>query len=129
LDARFAIGKTVAQETEIADEIGSRRNGMVHVGIKCVVDRHTQSSSGARVTFHHRIAATVGEHDVVFGDRATQVMVRGGTDRVKGRWCIYVPIDANNATGSGLRDGAFQLRVEHTNPTRLDEEVRTPGGG
>jgi hypothetical protein len=60
-DAGFAIGQTVAEESEIALEPVIRRDWMMRLWIECVVNGNAAAGVEAFVSFDDGMAAAVGE--------------------------------------------------------------------
>ena len=124
VDARLAVGQPVGEEGEIAREARLRRLGVMGGRIERVVDRHALARPERCVGRHHRIAAAVGQHEVVARDQRAERIRRVVVHALERRRRVHVPERHQVVGAAQRRHLALQQLVEHADAARLDDQVR-----
>jgi len=95
LDPRLAVGKTISEKAQIAPVCRPGRDRIMRLRVDCVVDWHAASRAELPIARNDRIAASIGEHEIVTRDRGPQMMLLVGDHTVERRWSVHVPINSD----------------------------------
>ena len=95
--------------------------------VQRVVHRHARPRAVGEVCLHDRVAAAVGEDQIVLGDQRPERIFRVAGHPIERGGRIDVPERHQRLGPLQLQHGPLQQFVEHADPTRLDHQIGTVG--
>jgi hypothetical protein len=123
VDPFFAVGQAVAEKAEFAFETRVGLDRMVRRRIERVVDRHAAPRAEAFVGIYHRLAAAVGQHQVVARHQGAERVVRVLGQAVERGGGVDIPEHDARRRPLQFEHRAFEQRVEHADAAGLDHQV------
>ena len=122
LHASFAIGKTIAEERDIAGKARVVRYWIMGFGIESVVDVIVGARSCVHVTFFGFWTAAVGKDRIVAGNSGAKGITLVSMNAAQRCGGIHVPED-DCAIWLQLQNAAFEEIVINTEPAVLNDNV------
>src|SRR5437763_3253427 len=125
-DSRFAVRKSVPDESQVARQVRIGRYGVMRFWIQSVIDRQARLCSKFFVVRHHGWSAAISENSVVFADDSTE-RIPGIRFKTRERcWSVYIPEYDSILLSAAIEHLIFQTGVVGPDATVLDDDVGAP---
>jgi hypothetical protein len=95
--------------------------------VECIVDRYASPRAPLFISRHHRVAAAVGQNQVVGWNEGSEGVVRCCLDAFQCGRRIHIPEDHPALLTFELEHGALKKIIEHPHSAGLNDDIGGPG--